>query len=209
MNVQYGCGKCAPENWINFDISPTLRLEKIPLIGKLFVRKEWGAYPKNVKVGDILKGLPNIKENSCEAVFCSHVLEHLHFYDLQTALKNTHKILKNGGTFRCVVPDMEFFVNHYIENKKKADKTACHRLVLGTLMAYDSPPKSFSQKISKIFGNSKHLWNYDFDSLALELEKAGFKDIRRAEFNDSNNKDFMTVEDYDRFHLSLAIECKK
>jgi SAM-dependent methyltransferase len=209
MNVHYGCGKCAPENWINFDISPTLKLERLPIVGNLFIRKEWGNYPKNVKIGDILKGLPGIEENSCDAVFCSHVLEHLHYYSLQTALNNTYKILKKRGTFRCVVPDMEFFVNHYIANKKRGDKTACHRLVLGTLMADENPPKGFSKKLSKIFGNSKHLWNYDFESLSLELEKAGFKNIRRAVMNDSDNKDFLTVEDYGRFHLCLAIECQK
>ena len=23
--VQYGCGLCAPKEWVNFDVSPTLR----------------------------------------------------------------------------------------------------------------------------------------------------------------------------------------
>lgn len=209
MNVQYGCGKCAPDNWINFDISPTLRLEKLPVIGKFFVRKQWGAYPKNVKVGDILKGLPKIKDNSCDAVYCSHVLEHLHRYNLQKALFNTYKILKKGGVFRLVVPDFQVFVNTYIENKSKGIKTACDTLISCTLMGEEVERKSFSDKISSTFGNSKHLWNYDFESMSLELERAGFKDIRRAELNDSENEDFLAVEDFGRFYLCLAIECKK
>lgn len=209
MNVQYGCGKCAPDNWINFDISPTLRLERLPIIGRFFTRKEWGAYPKNVRIGDILKGLPNIKDNSCDAVYCSHVLEHLPYYDLQIALKNTYNMLKKDGVFRLVVPDMEVYVNTYLQNKKDGDRWACNRLISSTLMANYEKPKSIIHKLSKSIGNSKHLWNYDFDSMSLELEKAGFKDIRRAELNDSENKDFLAVEDYGRFYLCLAIECKK
>lgn len=209
MNVQYGCGKCAPDNWINFDISPTLRLEKLPLVGRLFIRKEWGAYPKNVRVGNIIKGLPGIKENSCEAIYCSHVLEHLAYYDLQKALINTYKILKKGGVFRFVVPDMEVFVNTYNKRKRDGVKTACHNLMTSTLMAEEESPNTFSSKLSRIFGNSRHLWNYDLESMTLELEKAGFKNIRRAELNDSENKDFLTVEDYGRFYLCLAIECQK
>lgn len=209
MNVQYGCGKCAPDNWINFDISPTLRLERIPIIGRFFIRNEWGAYPKNVKIGNILHGLPGIKTDSCDAVYCSHVLEHLHYNDLQKALYNTFKILKKGGTFRLVVPDMEVFVNTYLRNKQNGIKTACHTLISSTLMASEKTPKNFKDKIIDSLGNSKHFWNYDFDSMSHELEKAGFKNIRRATLNDSNNKDFLAVEDYGRFYLCLAIECTK
>ena len=209
MNVQYGCGKCAPENWVNFDVSPNLKLEKLPVIGSFFIRREWGAYPKNVKYGDIVRSLPDIKDESCEAVYCSHVLEHLSYFDMQIALKNTYKMMKNGGVFRLVVPDMEVFVNTYLKNKMDGDKTACHRLMSCTLMSAEKSPKTIKDKIITFFGNSKHQWNYDYDSMYLELEKAGFKEIRRAVLNDSENTDFLTVEDFGRFYLCLAIECKK
>lgn len=209
MNVQYGCGKCAPDNWINFDISPTLRLERLPIIGRFFIRNEWGPYPKNVKVGNIVRGLPGIKDNSCDAVYCSHVLEHLYYSDLQIALKNTYDILKENGIFRLVVPDMEVFVNTYLENKQKGLKTACHTLISSTLMADESPKKNITDKIIHFIGNSKHYWNYDYDSMSHELEKAGFKQIRRALLNDSENKNFLDVEDFGRFYKCLAIECRK
>lgn len=210
MNVQYGCGKCAPLNWINFDISPTLKLEKLPLIGNLFIRKEWGAYPKNVRVGDIVKGLSGIQKNSCDAVYCSHVLEHLYFSDLQKALVHTHQMLKQGGVFRLVVPDMEFFINEYIKNKKNGHKTACHSLIENTLMVRIANPKTLTEKLSMLLGHSEHLWNYDYESISLELEKAGFRNIRRSEFNDSENLAFLDVEDIGRWgDYCLGIECIK
>ena len=209
MNVQYGCGKCAPVNWVNFDVSPNLRLEKLPIIGSLFERKEWGAYPKNVKYGDIIKSLPGIKDESCEAIYCSHVLEHLTYFDMQIALKNTYKMMKKGGVFRLVVPDMEVYVNAYLEDKRNGDKTGCHRLMSNTLMSSEKSPKTIKDKIITLFGNSKHQWNYDYESMYLEVEKVGFKNIRRAVLNDSKNQSFKDVEDKGRFDYSLAIECIK
>jgi hypothetical protein len=209
MNVQYGCGKCAPLSWINFDISPTLRLEKLPIFGALFIRKDWGAYPKNVKVGDIVKGLPSIHKGTVQNIYCSHVLEHLCFKDMQKALVNTYKMLKPGGVFRMVVPDMELIVQEYIEDKANCKRDACHHLIKKTLMGVEKNPVSFIEKVTSKLGNSKHFWNYDYDSLAYELEKVGFTKIRRASFSDALDEAFKGVEDNGRWVFSLGIEAIK
>lgn len=88
--VQYGCAWSAPESWRNFDASPTLRFERIPVVGKLYTKNE-SRFPENVEYGDITKGLP-VNDTSCDAVYCSHVLEHLSLSDCRVALKNTHAI---------------------------------------------------------------------------------------------------------------------
>lgn len=76
--IQYGCGLAAPEGWINFDASPTLRVQKIPLVGKTIVKFLHPViFPDNVKYGDIIAGLPGIEPESCDGIYCSHVLEHL------------------------------------------------------------------------------------------------------------------------------------
>lgn len=33
--IQYGCGLSAPNDWINFDASPTLRIQKFPILGRI------------------------------------------------------------------------------------------------------------------------------------------------------------------------------
>jgi len=45
--------------------------------------------------------------------------------------------------------------------------------------------------------------------LKVELEKAGFKDVRRANFGDSEDRMFQLVEDPDRWKDALGIECRK
>ena len=108
--IQYGCGFSAPDCWRNFDSSPTLRIERIPIIGKPF-HKNKVRFPKNVEYGDIINGLP-IPEQFCKAVYCSHVLEHLSLEDFRIALKNTYSMLQMRGIFRMVLPDLEHAINN-------------------------------------------------------------------------------------------------
>src|SRR5215813_14912453 len=103
--IQYGCGLSAPKNWINFDSSPRLRLEKIPILSSIIVALAGRLFPKNVRVGNIVRGLP-VPDRSASAVYCSHVLEHLPRDELPIALKNTLRILVPEGVFRLVVPDL-------------------------------------------------------------------------------------------------------
>lgn len=67
LYLQYGCGWCAPEGWLNFDASPTLRFERLPLIGRLHTRNA-ERFPANVRYGDVVKGLPPADGSCAPAV---------------------------------------------------------------------------------------------------------------------------------------------
>ena len=110
--VQFGCGACAPATWTNFDASPTLRLQRIPLLGAVLTRGG-PRFPRGARYGDIVRGLP-VEPGSCRAVYCSHVLEHLSLEDFRTALRNTFSCLRPGGIFRLVVPDFERLAREYL-----------------------------------------------------------------------------------------------
>lgn len=207
--VQYGCGHSAPQEWINFDVSPTLRIQKTPILGTLMKSALNTTFPENVKYGDIVKGLP-VKDNSCDGLYCSHVLEHLALDDFRKALKNSFKILKTGGTFRCIVPDLEAYTREYLENINKGHHSASLTFMAEkTLLGVQSRPKTLKARVGSMFGNSHHLWMWDKYSLAEELKKAGFKNIRDCKYNDSTDPMFSHVESEDRFTQAVAIECTK
>lgn len=206
--VQYGCGKSAPTDWINFDVSPTLRIQKIPLFGKLFKSKLNTIFPDNVKYGDIIKGLP-IEDDSCKGVYCSHTLEHLSLKDFRTALKNTYKIIQKGGLFRCIVPDLEWAIHNYLREVEQGNTDASINFMNNTLLGKKNRPNGVRSVLSSSIGNSAHLWMWDARSLSSELEKVGFTNIRMCKFGDSNNEMFSLVEDESRFVNAAAIECCK
>ena len=207
--VQYGCGLSAPEEWINFDASPSLRLQKIPLIGGFFKYIVTTPFPKNVKYGNIIKGLP-VPENSCDGLYCSHVLEHLSLEDFRTSLKNSYKILRPGGVFRCLVPDLEYAAKKYVEQISQGKRQASLDFMGDdTLLGMNERPTGIKGLLRANFGNSKHLWMWDKYSLKEELETAGFKSIRNCSYHDAEDPQFKMVEEEGRFRNAVALEASK
>jgi hypothetical protein len=202
--VQYGCGFSPPEAWTNFDASPTLRFERIPLVGKVYT-KNASRFPKNVRYGDIVKGLP-VEPNSCRGVYCSHILEHLAYDDFLTALKNTKEILMQDGIFRLVVPDLRYFANCYVSD---VSAEAAETFMLATGLGLRSRPKNLVEQIKLWLSNGQHLWMWDSIGLSRELASAGFRSIRSAQFGDCPDPHFRLVEDVDRWANCVGIECRR
>lgn len=204
LYVQYGCGWSAPDGWRNFDASPTLRFERLPFLGKLYTRNAV-RFPANVEYGNIVKGLP-IKDQSCRGVYCSHILEHLSLEDCRTALRNTRGILQDGGTFRLVVPDLEFCVRKYLND---ASSDAAPNFLRETSLGKEKRNRGLKGIMIEWLGNSQHLWMWDYRAMARELKEAGFREIRHAEFGDSADAMFKEVEDIGRWKDCLGIECRR
>lgn len=208
LYVQYGCGLSAPKEWVNFDVSPTLRLQKIPIVGNWLKSRSAVVFPANVLYGDIVKGLP-VPDNSCDGVYCSHTLEHLSLEDFRLSLRNTLRILKPGGIFRCVVPDLEIAAREYIQALDRKEKDASIHFLNSVMLGQRTRPRGTKNLVKTMFGNSNHLWMWDIQSLADALQQAGFKNIRACKFDDSNDPMFKLVEAEGRFWHAAAIECIK
>lgn len=202
--IQYGCGWTAPNGWRNFDASPTLRFERLPLVSRLYI-KNASRFPENVECGDIVKGLP-LLSSSCNGVYCSHILEHLSLDDFRTALHNTKDILRTGGIFRLVMPDLEYSTKLYLNN---SSNDAAKEFMRETYLGHEKRARGLKGFIVSWLGNSQHLWMWDYKSTESELKDAGFTNIRKASFGDSSDPKFSEVEDKGRWDNALGIECMK
>lgn len=205
--VQYGCGLSAPDGWINFDASPTLRLQKIPVAGALVTRGRT-AFPKSVRYGDVTRGLP-IQSGSCDGVYASHVLEHLALDDFYRALDETLRILRVGGRFRLIVPDLHDLALEYVKAIEYGDVEASHKFMRNAYLGMTKRPKTLKEKLVAGAGNSDHLWMWDRLSIAAALSKAGFRQIRAASFGDSEEPAFSLVEERERFKNAISVEAIK
>jgi predicted SAM-dependent methyltransferase len=199
--VQYGCGSTAGEGWLNFDSSPTLRIERLPLIGGLLssaISDKSPVFPQSALYGDILRGLP-LDDASVSGIYASHVLEHLSLCDFHLALKNTYRLLKPGGLFRLIVPDLLARAKIYVSAAEAKAPNAAGEFMRSTCLGTDAKPKSLLNRVKSQFGGSAHLWMWDECSMMQELAEVGFIKIRRAQFNDSSDLMFRAVEDKGRF----------
>jgi SAM-dependent methyltransferase len=212
LYLQYGCGISCPEDWINYDVSPRLRIEKLPVIGSLLRKKGHAIFPVNVKYGDIISGLPHA-EKSVSAIYCSHVLEHLDRTSVEKALRNTLNLLEPGGVFRLVVPDLEWRAKVYVNSAKRAEDSAADTFMTGAHLGVQHARNTTVSRLRMMFGNSAHLWMYDLGLMTKLLKQAGFVEIRRCVFGDAEDQMFEKVEEHGRFvdagHDELAIEAKR
>lgn len=206
-SVQFGCGLDAPADWINFDSSPTLRMERTPILSALKPR----LFPKNVRYGDIVRGLP-LPDQTADRLYASHVLEHLPRDDVPRALRNCYAVLKPGGLFRLIVPDLYNSAKQYLVEADRKDPEACTRFMDDSLLVERRRP-TLRQALVLAFGGSPHRWIWDEFSLGDELRAAGFINVRRCVMGDSRDPEFGDVESADRFGsgdlASLAIECQR
>ncbi|MEO1623072.1 MAG: methyltransferase domain-containing protein [Cyanobacteria bacterium J06632_3] len=203
--VQFGCGLSAPDAWTNFDASPTLRLQKLPLIGNLIPSGPYGRFPSNVRYGDILKGLP-INPGSVDYLYCSHVLEHLTIEEVRLALKNCYSHLKPGGVFRMVLPDIEIMAREYLAS---TSSSAVHDFMYLTWLGEHNGRLGAVGNFKQWMSRSRHLWMWDYKALAYELEQIGFQNIRRARIGDSQIEAFNEIEDPERWTHELGIQCER
>jgi hypothetical protein len=202
--VQYGCGLSVGEGWRNFDGSPRLRIENLPVAGRVLTRNR-RLFPKEVEFGDIVSGLP-VAEASCKGLYCSHVLEHLCLRDCQQALRNSRLLLQPGGTFRLVIPDLKASIQHYLDNPSPQ---ASSDFMRETSLGMETRRRDLGGMLSAWLGNSPHLWMWDAKGMQHALEEAGFVDIRQATFGDASDPMFEKVEARMRWKEGIGFDCRR
>lgn len=98
LNV--GCGRRRHAAWVNADLVPD---------------------GPDVVPFDIRHGLP-FMDRAFDAVYASHVLEHLSPRQAATFLREVRRVLRPGGVVRIVVPDLEGIAREYLESLGRASR---------------------------------------------------------------------------------------
>ena len=98
--VNLGCGAVAHPDWVNLDLQPLLDY---------------------VIPADFLGPLP-FADNSVDAVYHAHVLEHLSREDGRNFLKESVRVLRPGGVLRVVIPDLEDLCRFYVDSLDRIDR---------------------------------------------------------------------------------------
>jgi len=218
VKINIGSGNIGKDDWINIDKSilailakhRSLRtfLVKIGVLPKIY-NVDW---PKNLLIHDIRKRLP-FEDKSVKFIFTSHFLEHLTRFEGKNLINECYRIAENNAVIRIVVPDLELLVQKYL----KKDEQFLLKLKenqLTYIPALRNEKLSFADIISFYFygkGNvikrkegfkgflekkltSEHKWMYDFNSLKLLLESAGFKNIRRCNYQEGKMPDLDALD---------------
>jgi predicted SAM-dependent methyltransferase len=174
-------------------------LARLPVPAKLFgQRARFVATVRDYKIKfGTARGM-QFADDSLDAFYTSHTLEHLAHKDCENLLRRVRAWLKPDGLLRVVLPDLKHFACSYISGKSDADSFVANTQ-LGTEVA---------EGVISV-GHSPHLWMYDYDSFAGLLARLGYRDIQRSSFGTSILSQLASLDIETRRDGSFYVESVK
>ena len=136
-----------------------------------------------IMVYDIRTGLHQTEDNSISFINMSQVFEHFNLAAGNNLLIECYRVLKSRAKIRISVPDAKLLIEKYLNSqmdefvdvqppiykKVKSQMLKFGLILFGTMFEH---------------GNRGHKQAYDFEALKELLEKVGFINITRSDFND-------------------------
>ena len=151
---------------------------------------------------DVRHGLP-MSDASIRGVYSEHCIEHLEFGDVVNLLKECYRVLIPGSYIRIIVPDVGIYIREYVKHSN-GEKSAMPYAEGDAQYGIYTPMMS----INRIFHAHGHRFIYDFETLKIILEKAGFAKVARQSFKVGDDQ-MLLLDTPFREVESLYVEAKK
>ena len=217
--LNLGCGiKTSDDpNVVNIDWSFLLRMWKNPvlkMVAPLFLDStrldRLKCLPGNIVIHDLASGIP-FPDDSVDAVYHSHLLEHLDRSVALEFMKEVKRVLKPGGIHRICVPDFETLCRNYLSHLEavvnSTRMSSTHDSVVAAIIeqsvrkeahgtSLQSPVRRWIENV--LFGDARrrgetHQWMYDRCNLAHFLAIAGYENIEARQCGVSGIPDWSRI----------------
>ena len=199
--VNLGCGNKTHPACVNIDWSIYARIKRnpiarraAPLVFNGIRLKQFQGLDESVIVHDLRKGIP-LDDQAADAVYHSHVLEHIDRDQVAGFFSEIRRVLRPGGVHRVVVPDLERYVQEYLgsldrgltdpEARRNHDVSVSQMLL--QMVRREAHGTSLQRPLRRRIENlalgdarkrgETHMWMWDRVNLSQALEDAGFHDI--------------------------------
>ena len=124
---------------------------------------------------DLRYGIP-FADGAVDALYSSHLFEHLPYGDGQKLLRESLRVLKPGGSFSIVVPNARLYVEHYMGSRDLPDD------YFGWRPAYNGTTRIDALNyVAYMAGEHKYL--FDEENLLHILRAAGFERVAPRAFD--------------------------
>lgn len=198
IRLNLGCGPYAAKGWINIDRSPNVVLDRFSAMKQLLAAvgilsgSHMVRWPREVVRVDVRKGLA-YPTGSAEAIYSSHMLEHLYLDEARALLRESRRVLQPGGILRLALPDGEQIAVDLAKGiSPDGDEPglAFNR----RLGAFPFHPPTGKQRLLARFGGSPHRWQPTRGLVTMLLEEAGFTAVDVCSYRTGRIPDLASVE---------------
>jgi predicted SAM-dependent methyltransferase len=168
--IHLGCGAQIKDGWINLDIHHGPTLPVLPA--------NCSAQTRFIS-HDLRLGTLPFSNDSCELIYSSHFFEHLEYEDGVRLMRDCHRVLQPGGTFRAALPHFEKLFRSYLDRDEK------HFNLYNILDVYPSRPPETITLCDHVnlgvyaFG---HKCIYDEEKICRLLRYLGFASVEITDF---------------------------
>ncbi len=217
VRLNLGAGIQQAPGWINYDRSRTAYLARSPVARRLvrlanalglISTRELLPWPPDTRVHDLARGIPHPSE-SVDAIYSSHMLEHIVPASAELIIRECYRVLKPGGVLRIVVPDLEASVRAYVERDRAyfpSRETAIADAFIDTLYLRPAPKGGRLERTIRAVlrtDDGGHKWMYDAESLILRVQRAGFTDIERVAAGSGRDPETAKLDSRSPQHIHL------
>jgi SAM-dependent methyltransferase len=175
LRLHLGCGAMYLDGYVNIDAFPVPNADRQP--------------DRLLRVEDL-----DYAENSVDAIYASHVVEHLSRTELLAALPSWYQALRPGGLLTIEVPDAEAIMRRLLAQRRDEDKDLYYFLLFGTQAAE----------------GEFHKDGWTFTRLARALRAAGFVDLVDGRRGPRRIENRLALRMYrPRRWRAVLLECRK
>ncbi|MBK4149912.1 methyltransferase domain-containing protein [Corynebacterium macginleyi] len=151
--LHLGVGPIILPGWINSDVSPLHR---------------------DIITIDATEPLP-FPENSLEAVFCEHLIEHLPFTAGQTMIAEVFRVLRPGSIFRLSTPDLQRLRELLVNDRDEVPEKYVR--VINSTFGEDLCGRDPAFTLNSSFCDYGHIFLYTREVLQRAFETEGFNSL--------------------------------
>lgn len=137
---------------------------------------------------DLREGIP-FETGAVDAIYSSHLFEHLTFNEGQALMVESLRALKPGGSFSIVVPNARMYLEAYFGMRELPAEAFGWKPAFNDTTAIDTV-----NYVAYMAGELKYM--FDQENLLHRLVAAGFADVRQREFDpetDMVERDFESI----------------
>ena len=191
LKVELGGGRNPRSGWVNIDLAVRFPPDVDPIMDSDTVIINY----------DLRGGLP-LEEGSCDYIYSVHFFEHLEYRHGLKLMRDCHRALRAGGTFRIVLPNFRRAFEAYLRGDSKYFDLVDIREKLPEV---EPGTETLVDHINYgVYQRGEHKCIYDEEKIILILQKIGYRSVALSSYQEGIDPDSLS-----RLRYSFYVEAVK